>query len=138
MLKSNTVILKFCHRLKGKNNKVRSGPKRTIVRFINRKNCDRLHKNKKKLKDRETKEKLESIGIHENVFINNNLCPYNKMLWGKCKRLHDSKLISRFWVFNGSLYYALHEEDSGTKVDHLRKLQGQFPNFDFNARPASD
>ena len=125
--------IEACHRLKVRNDG--TGPKRTIVRFTNRKNCDLLHKNKKKLKDSE--EKLKGIGIHGKIFINNNLCPYNKMLWGKCKRLFDAELISRFWVFNGSLYYALSEQDSGTKVDHLRKLQLQFPEFDFHARSST-
>ena len=124
--------IEACHRLKSRYNS--KGPKRTIVRFINRKNCDNLHKNKKKLKDNnDVKNKLKSIGIANNVFINNNLCPYNKMLWGKCKRLLDANMISRFWVFNGSIYFAISDDDSGIKIDHLRKLQSHFPNFDFNA-----
>ena len=127
--------IEACHRLKVKSNGNNAGPKRTIVRFINRKNCDSLHKNKKKLKDNESR--LKDIGIDGKVFINNNLCPYNKMLWGKCKRLFDNRLISRFWVFNGALYYAVEEEDSGTKIDHLRHLQRKFPDFDFDARSST-
>ena len=69
--------IEACHRLKSRNP---TAIKRTIVRFINRKNCDNLHRNKKKLKDNtEVKNKLKKIGIHNNVFVNNNLCPYNKM-----------------------------------------------------------
>lgn len=123
--------IEACHRLKSRNS---NASKRTIVRFVNRKNCDNLHKNKKKLKDNDqVKKQLKGIGIHNNVYVNSNLCPYNKMLWGKCRRLFDSKMISRFWVFNGSLYFAVNEEDSGTKIDHLKKLQSHFPNFDFDA-----
>ena len=41
--------IEACHRLvKRKNDR---GPKRTIVRFVNRKYCDLLHRNKKRLSD---------------------------------------------------------------------------------------
>lgn len=125
--------IEACHRLKERGEA--TGPRRTIVRFTNRKNCERLHRNKKKLKDDAgVKQKLAEKGISNTIYINNNLCPYNKMLWGKCKRLYDSYNIARFWVFNGSLYIAKTENDTGIKVDHLRKLYTQFPRFDFNDR----
>ena len=38
--------IEACHRLKDRRNV--DGPKRTIVRFVNRKKCDLLHRNKKK------------------------------------------------------------------------------------------
>lgn len=128
----NVNDIEACHRLKDRNDG--NGPKRTIVRFVNRKFCEKLHRNKKKLNDDGTKSKLCDLGINGKVYINNNLCPYNKMLWGKCKRLYENSLIDRFWVFNGSLYVAINEDDDGIKVDHLEKLRLRFPNFDFDSR----
>ena len=66
--------IEACHRLKDRRNP--TGPKRTIVRFINRKKCDALHRNKKKLKDDPVKDKIRLIlGSRNKVFINANLCP---------------------------------------------------------------
>ena len=122
--------IEACHRLINK--KETLGPKRTIVRFINRKNVEMLHRNKKKLGSDRVKEKLKSLDLNNDVYINSNLCPYNKFLWGKCKRLHENKLIDRFWVYNGSLHVAVKENDAGFKVNHFSKLEEEFPQFNFN------
>ena len=128
--------IEACHRLvKRKNDR---GPKRTIVRFVNRKYCDLLHRNKKRLSDDFSKKKLKDIGIYNNVFINSNLSPYNKFLWGKCKHLHDEGFIDRFWVYNGSLHVAENSEDDGLKIGHLNDLEDLFPNLDFSSSSKND
>jgi len=129
----NRFDIEACHRLK--DNKKKNGPKRTIVRFVNRKVCDTLHKSKKKLNDSHNSTKLKNMGLGK-IFINNNLCPYNKFLWGKCKQLHTEKLIDRFWVFNGHLYITddLDRDQKGLKVLHFNTLKEKFPGFDFDAK----
>ena len=118
------VDIEACHRLhKGK----KDSTARTIVRFVNRKHCDRLHANKSKLKNVD----LSEFGIRNDVYINCNLCPYNKFLWGKCKKLYNEKLIDRFWVYNGCVYFASDENDNGTKISHLEDLKKIFPGYDF-------
>lgn len=120
--------IEACHRLRrGKNDKIA----RTIVRFINRKKCDDLHTNKYKLKS--AKKSLKKIGLND-IYINSNLCPYNKFIWGKCKKLFTEALINRFWVYNGSLYIATEENDKGTKINHLNKLIEIFPGYDFSTK----
>jgi len=122
--------IEACHRLKTrKNNK---GPKRTIVRFVNRKICDNFHRNKRTLNEK--KKQLRDIGISNSVYINCNLSPYNKFLWGKCKKLYDEKFINRFWVFNGSLFISITENDYGIKIDHINKLMSEFPGYDFDTK----
>ena len=122
--------IEACHRLKNTNGKL--GPKKTIVRFVNRKKCESLHRNKKKLGSDDVKKILENnLDIKNDIYINSNLCPYNKYLWGKCKRLYDNKMINRFWVYNGSIYYALDNDDDGSKVAHFSELENKFPNFNF-------
>ena len=83
--------LEACHRLKKGNKDTTSS--RTIVRFVNRKKCDNLHSNKYKLKS--AKKDLKKIGLN-GIYINANLCPYNKFIWGKCKKLFSKALINRF------------------------------------------
>lgn len=119
--------IEACHRLpKGKKDKTA----RTIVRFVNRKLCDSLHLNKKKLKEVD----LNILGIHNSIYINCNLCPYNKFLWGKCKQLHSSKLIDRFWIYNGNLFIACDENGYGKKIQHFIDLQKEFPGYDFSSK----
>ena len=134
-IKVESDDVEACHRLKAK--KKEKGPKKTIVRFVNRKFCDRFHRNKKKLHDRNNtsvQDKLREIGFRDKIYVNCNLCPYNKFLWGKCKKLYDERLIARFWVFNGSLYVAVDENDHGLKVDHLNTLKLEFPGYDFETK----
>ena len=133
-IKSNDI--EACHRLVKRRNE--GGPKRTIVRFVNRKNCESLLRNKKKLKFDETKNKLNHIGIKNNLFINSNLSPYNKLLWGKCKHLQEEGMIDRFWVYNGSLHIAELDGDEGLKIGHMKDLEKLFPNLDFNVSNKSD
>ena len=77
---------------------------------------------------------LETLGINNSIYINCNLCPYNKFLWGKCKQLYSSKLIDRFWVYNGSIYFACDEDSDGMKIQHFKDLQAEFPGFDFTSK----
>ena len=73
---------------------------------------------------------------HATTFINNNLCPYNKFLWGKCKQLHTAKLIDKFWVFNGHIFINddLNQNNRGTKITHFNELKQNFPGFDFKSK----
>ena len=121
--------IEACHRLKSRNSKV----KNTIVRFINRKIRDNFHRNKNNLKSQ--KESLSNIGINNTLYINNNLCPYNKFLWSKCKKLFNEKLITRFWVFNGNIFIAPElNDDNGMMIDHLSDLKKVFPGYDFESK----
>jgi len=94
--------------------------------------------NKKKLKNptNNLKNKLKNANLPQGkIYINNNLCPYNKLLWGKCKKLYNEKKIDRFWIYNGHLYISDDEEDTqGTKIFHLNDLREKFQGFDFDAR----
>ena len=122
--------IEACHRLNTKNEK---SPKKTIVRFVNRKFCDQMHLNKFKLRDNKgnTRSKLKDINIHGKIFINSNLCPYFKFIWGRCKRIYDQKMINRFWVYNGFIFIALEENSPKIKINHLDKLKDIFPDFNF-------
>ena len=128
--------IEACHRLPNK--KDDGTAKRTIVRFVNRKFCELLHANKKKLKNpsNHVKNKLKNANLPQGkIFINNNLCPYNKYLWGKCKRLHEEKLIDRFWIFNGYLYISDNQDDpKGTRISHINVLKEKYPGYNFNIR----
>jgi hypothetical protein len=122
--------IEACHRLPN-NKKNSKANKRTIVRFVNRKSCDKLHIKKSEIKKRP--ERLREIGLaSSNLYINSNLCPYNKFLWGKCKKLFNEKLIHRFWIYNGSVFLLTDENEVKTKIDHLSTLKYIFPGYNFD------
>ena len=58
------------------------------------------------------------------LFSNPSLCSYCNYLWSKCKALWLGKLISSFWVSNGSLRIKLGDNTvkSVTHKDNLKVL----------------
>ena len=51
------------------------------------------------------KKDLKEVGLPGNrsIFINTSLCSYYRMLWSKCKRLHDLGKISNFYISSGTI-----------------------------------
>ena len=124
---ANVVIRKgdieACHRLFKKPSQV--GPKKTIVRFVNRKMCEALLRKNKSFSQRTT---IEKTGLKGKIYINNNLCGYYKMLWGKAKSLYTSESIEKFWVYNGTVNIKRFDENDPIKITHFNDLYELFPN----------
>ena len=126
--------IEACHRLPhSKFNRDSDAPKRTIVRFVNRKLSESALGNRKKLKD------LDLSTVHNDLtdkrlFINDNLCPYYKGLYGKCRRLYDAKLIHSFWSWKGGIFFKKSENSRITEIYHDQDLFEKFKNFDFDNR----
>lgn len=120
--------IEACHRInKGKNAKPNT-PRNVIIRFVNRKKCENLLSKKKCVSSIDTKK----LGLGGNrIYINNNLCPYYRFIWGQIKNLHSHGIINRFWTFNGVVNYSLTENSAGTKVLHMNDLKSKFPDVDF-------
>ena len=98
--------IQACHRLKNSQNQNKKKlPKRTIVRFINRKISDEALLNRKKLKDINKCE----FGFADStkLYINDNLCPYYKGIYGKLSHLKGLDRIHSFWSWKGCLNYKL-------------------------------
>ena len=70
--------------------------------------------------------KNDAICPSMSLFINPSLCSYYKYLWSKCKALWSGKLISSFWVSNGSLKIKL-GDDTVKSVIHKDDLKVLFP-----------
>ena len=119
--------LEACHRLrKGKNEK---GPARTIVRYVNRRVCERALRNKKKLKDL-SKAKKKDLGLGTaNIFINESLCSAYRNIWWCAKQLHASKRIHAFFVSNGTVKIVVGSDDQPLPIYHKETIRSIFPNF---------
>ena len=71
------------------------GPKKVIVKLSRRKNASKICLLKKGLKGMN----LSSLGINSTVYINDSLCTYYKILWGKCRKVLLNKYIFTITLF---------------------------------------
>ena len=113
--------IEACHRLKSDGNGLSN---KVIVKFSKRKDMVRVMNKKKSLKNPNS----DGTGLppSTSLFINPSISSYCKYLWSKCKALWSGKLISSFWVSNGSLRIKL--SDNTTKsVTHKDDLKVLFP-----------
>ena len=119
--------IEACHRLpKGRFGK---GPARTIVRFVNRKNCDKIFTKKRNLKNID-KKKLK-LGSN-NIYINHSLCRDYRRIWNYSRKLFNDGKITRFWVSNGTVRIALSENSPPLSILHKSKLEELFPGYDLD------
>ena len=72
-----------------------------IVKFLRRKDCDQVMSVKRGLR----KVKLEDIRLRgsNSISINPSLCPHDRMLWFKSKRLVDLGKINNFYISSGKI-----------------------------------
>lgn len=113
--------IEACHRLHKKANN--QSPRNVIVRFVNRKKCESLLRKSKSFANPSTQEKA---GLKSRIYINNNLCGYYKMLWGKTKKLYNKNLVDEFWIFNGTLN-VVKKDNPPERITHLNDLIDLFP-----------
>ena len=107
-----------CHHLKGK--------ERTIVKFINRKDCLKILRVKKDLNS------LDGVGLSENteIFIDESLCPYCRDIWNKCKKLRAIQKIHQFYTISGLIRVKLEETGPSRIITHMVDLKELFPDID--------
>ena len=101
----NDNDIEACHQV----GKSKDGvPKKTIVRFCNRKNSKRALYNRKRL----SPSSMDSIGLGKTrIFISENLTNYNNMLAYRCRKLKRANIIK--------------------KILNKQTLHDLFPDFDF-------
>ena len=116
--------IEACHRLPTKNE---SNNKKTIVRFINRKKCEKSLKNKKKLAN----VNLNSLEFPEGtqIFISENLNDFFHKIGWYCRRLKREGLIYSFKYQNESYAVKVKESSRFFKITHPDKLFENFPDF---------
>ena len=108
--------IEACYRIE----KSTSKTQKTIVRFVNRKNCEKVLANKIKL----FKLNNEKHNFHAgtNIFVNENLTPMNESIAFNCRKLKRSGLIHACYSRNGNVYIKENETSRTFKVFHLGKL----------------
>ena len=94
-------------------------PRNVIVRFLNRKHAYRCLSLKKKMKN--TKYKF--------IYIEENLCRYNRRLFNALYKLKKSGNIHAVWSYNGKIFYIIDEnDDNRLTCTHIDDIQFLFDN----------
>ena len=92
-------VVQVCHCLKEK--------ERTIVKFVNRKDCLQILRLKKDLKSLDSTE----LDFPENteISINESICPYYRGIWNRCKKLRAIQKMHQFYTISGLIRVKLEE-----------------------------
>ena len=77
---------------------------------------------------------MNDFGYEEKnkIFINESLCPYYRVLWAKCKRLHQLQHIFTFYISNGSIKIKINENDKAIAITHTADFDKYFPGIDLS------
>lgn len=116
--------IESCHRLPAKNNQT----KKTIVRFVNRKNCQKLLENKKKTENIN----FEEIKLPPNskIYISENLNRFYQRLGFECRQLKRNKLIYSYKYQNEAFFIKFDKTDEKhKKITHVDQIVEWFPGF---------
>ena len=117
--------IEVCHRF-GKPDRDKS--QKTIVCFVNRKNCKKVLFNKKKLSSIDCSK--QNFTQNTKIFANENLTPMNESIAYNCRRLKCSGLIHGCFSRDDIVRIKCWEKDRPMKISHVDKLHGLFPDFD--------
>ena len=127
----SSADIQGCHRLSLNSNEKKSGyPKRTIVRFVNRKIGEKALANRKRLKDADLS-KINYKLKNTKLFIAENLCPYDVALLSTCKQLYTKQKINSCWAWKGSIFFKIGKDDVPIKFNDFDDLYSMFEDFDF-------
>ena len=110
-----------CHRL-GKSNK-------TIVRFVNRKFCGSILKEKGKINKLKM---FNDFGFDGKIFVSSNLSKLNDKISFYCRKLKKARSLSKYWFYSGSIYVKRNDDEEGYIIQHPNELSKMFPLYDFD------
>ena len=99
------------HRLGKKSHK----PRNVIVRFLNRKHAFSALKNKRLIVSKKLVE-------YKNLFIFENLCPYNKKIFDKLYKMKKVKQIHGVWSYNGNVFMQISNNGEQYHIQHLSDI----------------
>ena len=120
--------IEACHRLPTKRP---DKPKNTIIRFLNQKNAENCLVSRKQLKSVDLSV-IDGSFRGQKIFINDNLCPYYRGIYGKCRALCNAGLINSFWSWKGQIFIKIGENSKKVGIAHVQELVEMFPDFEFS------
>ena len=103
----------------------------TIIKFGKRKVSRQVLSVRKDLK----KVKMTDIDLtgQSTLYINQNLCPYYRILWSKTKTSYQKGRIDSFYVSNGNIKInAQHQNGPPITISHTQDFIKFFPEVDLS------
>lgn len=81
-----------------------------------------------------------SLGLNNNVFVNENLTPVNNQIVYNCRKLKRNNLISKTYTVNGTVHLVSDKTKNGKPVKtlHIKSLIYLLPDFKFRVRNEID
>ena len=75
---------------------------------------------------------MQEVGLPGNrsIFTNTSLCRYYRMLWSKCKRLHDLGKISNFYISSGTIKVKISENTKPLSITYTQDFVKYFHDVD--------
>ena len=128
----NENDIEDCHRI-GK-----SKPKKTIVRFTNRKFCKKAMKNKSKLKDKDTTEFGNHFADKPAIYISDNLSPSYSETMFYCRKLKRAGRIHNNYYVNGKIFILRTPGENPKRITHKKDLKILYPDFVFGDEELDD
>ena len=119
----NERDIQACHRLREKD--------RTIVKFVNRKDCANILRVKKDLNHLDPSKLFFSEGTK--IIINESLCPYYRGIWNKCKKLRANQKLHQFYTINGIARVKLEENSPPRSITYMLDLANLFPDIEVDS-----
>ena len=104
-------------------NLIKDKSQKTIVWFVNRKNCKKVLLNKKKLNSIDCS---KHNFTQRKIFANENLTPMNESIAYNCRKLKRSGLIHGCFSRDGIVRIKCRKKDRPVKIFHMDKLHGLF------------
>jgi len=127
---SSDDSIQACHRLSRRTSDI-------IVKFTQRDTRNKVLMNRKSLKTINMAELCNADEVPYDlsgikIFINENLCPYYKRLFGMVNRLYKRNMVSSFWTINGCIRIVIDEGNPYESITHIQDLEKLFPEIDFD------
>ena len=119
----NEREIQACHRLRKKD--------RTIVKFVNRKDCRNILRIKKDLKHLDPYKLSFSEGTK--IFINESLCPCYRSISNKCKKFRANQKLHQCYTLNGIVRVKLEENGLPRSIAHMLDLPNLFPDIEVDS-----
>ena len=93
--------------------------KRTMVRFVNRKDTEAVLNSRAKLKG-------------TNLFAEENFCASLATLGFMCRKFKREEILFSTWMSNGLVFVKVKERDTPKIIKHTDELLMAHPDFDFS------
>ena len=86
-------------------------------------NCNKNRSSDQVSVSEQVKDRKNFSNKKPELFLNQSLCPYYRMLYGRVKELAREGLVDSFWISNGTIKMKELSESQPVSITHLIDLE---------------